>query len=264
MKSISQQSVEEMGGRASVLTRQKRDHVTLDRLLNRLQAASPLDQDRVLRRIYRLAFPHAFAEEAVLWPVIRRLLPDGHELTLQVEQEHQAINILVARLEGLNPGSAEREQVLARLVELLRQDVRDEEDELLPRLQAKLSGAQLRRLGLAWEAVRWIAPTRAHPVVSRRPPGNWLSALPLAVIDRCRDAADALVDGNRGVAAAPLRALSSGLASISHGTERVPGMRLGEDPSTRAGRGSRVGWILVALAAAATASAAVAVARRRQ
>jgi hypothetical protein len=136
--------------------------------------------------------------------VIRRVLRDGHALTLQVEQEHQAINVLVTRLEGLEHGSPERGQVIARLVELLRQDVRDEEDELLPRLQGKLTGAQLRALGIAWEAVRWIAPTRAHPIVARRPPGNWLSALPLAVIDRLRDATDALADRSRGPAGAPL------------------------------------------------------------
>jgi hypothetical protein len=264
MKSIAEQSVAELGGRASVLNRQKRDHVRLDRLLDRLHSARPLDQDRILRRIYRLAFPHAFAEEAVLWPVIRRLLPDGHALTLQVEQEHQAINVLATRLEGMEHGSAEREQVLARLVELLRQDVRDEEDELLPRLQGKLSGPQLRLLGMAWEAVRWIAPTRAHPIVARRPPGNWLSALPLAVIDRCRDATDALQARNRGVAGAPLRALSSGLTRVSHGTEQLPGLRLGEDPSTRVRRRSWRGWALIGLAAMATGSAAVAFARRRR
>jgi hypothetical protein len=264
MKSIAEQSVPELGGRASVLNRQKRDHVRLDRLLDRLHGAPPLDQDRILRRIYRLAFPHAFAEEAVLWPVIRRLLPDGHALTLQVEQEHQAINVLATRLEGLERGSAEREQVLARMVQLLRQDVRDEEDELLPRLQGRLSAAQLRLLGIAWEAVRWIAPTRAHPIVARRPPGNWLSALPLALIDRCRDATDALADRNRGAAGAPLRGLSAGLARISHGTERLPGLRLGEDPSTRVGRGPWRGWAIAGLAAIATGSAALAVARRRR
>ena len=35
------------------------------------------------------------------------------------------------------------------------------------------------RLGLAWEAVRRTAPTRPQPLVSRRPPGNALAALPL-------------------------------------------------------------------------------------
>ncbi len=263
MKSLAQQSIVELGGGLSVLNRQKQDHVRLDQLLHRLGGASAHEQDRVLRKIYRLVFPHAFAEEAVLWPVIRLVLPDGHALTLKVEQEHQEINELVTRLESIDRNSPTREQVLDRVVGLLRQDVRDEEDELLPRLQSKLSSAQLRLLGIAWETVRRIAPTRAHPIVARRPPGNVLSALPLAIVDRCRDLVDDLLYRGPGAVAGPLRGLSSGLTAASHGIERLPGLRRGEDPSTRRGGRSWGGWAAIAIAALATASAAVAVARRR-
>lgn len=264
MKSLAHQSVPELGGRLSVLHRQKRDHVRLDRLLHRLAEAAPAERPPVLREIYRLVFPHAFAEEALLWPVIRRL-PEGHALTLRVEQEHQAINELVTRLESLDPGSPSHELLLAQITGLLSQDVRDEEDELLPRLQDALSPSQLRLLGIAWEAVRLIAPTRAHPIVSRRPPGNVLSALPLALVDRCRDLVDGLIDRGPGPAAAPLGALGSGLAAASHGIERLPGMRRGEDPSTRMGRGFSRGWAVAAVAAlAAGTAAAVAMRRRRE
>ena len=67
-----------MGGPKRVLSRQKRDHVELGRLLDQLAATSPDKAGPLLIRTYRLVFPHAFAEEAVLWPVIRRVLPDGH------------------------------------------------------------------------------------------------------------------------------------------------------------------------------------------
>lgn len=78
--------------------------------------------------------------------------------------------------------------MLDRLATVLREDVRDEEDELLPRLQDALDVRRLRLLGVAWETVRRMAPTRPHPVVSRRPPGNTLAAFPLTVLDRSRDA----------------------------------------------------------------------------
>ena len=263
MKSLAQQNASELGGRLSVLNRQKQDHIKLDRLLHRLGDASDREHGRVLRSIYRLVFPHAFAEEAVLWPVMRGILPDGHALTLRVEQEHQEINQWVTRLESLNRGSPGYQEVLGRVVALLRADVRDEEDALLPRLQARLSPAQLQLLGLAWEAVRWIAPTRAHPVVARRLPGNWFSALPLAVVDRFRDFADSIADGRRGPATAPLRTLSSGLSRVSHGIEQLPGMRRGEDASTRVGGGSPVRWTVLAVVSLAAASGALLAARRR-
>jgi hypothetical protein len=246
--------VEQLGGRGSVLTRQKRDHILLDELLRQLEASPLEEQGQILRRIYRLVFPHAYAEETVLWPLIRRVLPDGHELTLQVEIEHQEINSLAVRLETLEHGSEERPQALARLVALLRQDVRDEEDTLLPSLQMRLGTRQLRRVGLAWEAVRSLSPTRPHQIVSRRPPGNLLAALPLAVIDRLRDGVDAMLDRESALLDIPLRSLGSGLAGASHAVERLPGMKLGEDPATRTAGSRRLGW---GVAAATAVSAAV-------
>jgi hemerythrin superfamily protein len=253
-----------LGGRGSVLARQKRDHIRLDGLLGRLDEVPAERQDAVLLQIYRLVFPHAFAEEAVLWPVIRRVLPEGHALTLQIELEHQRINELVAELEALEPGSPAHGQVLVQVVALLREDVRDEEDSLLPRLQEKLGAGQLRRLGLAWEIVRMMAPTRAHPIVARRPPGNVLSALPLALLDRLRDLLDARLQSGGGAAAPALRRVSSALAGAAHAVERLPGMRSGEDPATRVGRGKRVPWATVALLAAGAGSAALVFASRRR
>ncbi|WP_431331457.1 hemerythrin domain-containing protein [Streptomyces sp. IPPR8] len=85
--------------------RQRRDHARLDTMMNRWLAGGPADELEALwRDIVQLVFSHAFAEETVLWPVLRRVAPDGEELTGRVEEEHQAINELVARLAG--PGTS--------------------------------------------------------------------------------------------------------------------------------------------------------------
>lgn len=264
MRSISTQSISELGGRSSILARQKRDHIKLDGLLRRLTETPANGQGAVLLDIYRLVFPHAFAEEAVLWPLIRRVLPEGDPLTLQVELEHRRINALVTGLEALQPGSPAHDEVLVQVVGLLREDVRDEEDELLPRLQATLSVPQLRLVGILWEVVRAIAPTRAHPIVSRRPPGNVLSALPLALLDRCRDLVDSRLQPGPGRAAPVLRAVSTALARASHSVERFPGMKRGEDPSTRVAGRSGAGWAPATSLALGAGSAALILAWHRR
>jgi hypothetical protein len=231
-RSLARQDPDELGGRLSVLTRQKRDHVRLDELLHELDATPPERQDAVLRRIYRLVFPHAFAEEAVLWPVLRRTVPDGPALTLAIEQEHQEVNELVTRLEELAGDAPDRPAVLARLTEVLREDVRDEEDQLLPELQGLVSRRRLRALGLAWEAVRQVAPTRAHPVVARRPPGNAVAAVPLSVLDRARDRVDGALQSGPARGGAALERVSRSLTRAAHAVERFPLLRRGEDPST--------------------------------
>jgi hypothetical protein len=68
--------------------------------------------------------------------------------------------------------------------------------------------------------------------VSRRPPGNALSGLPLSLLDRTRDLVDA------GVQRAPERmapageAVSRGLAKVAGLVERVPLARTGDRPPT--------------------------------
>ena len=78
-----------LDGAMTVVDRQRRDHARLDDLLVELSTAPPELVDDVLLRIRRLVFPHAFAEEAVLWPMVQRRVPDGDPLTLRVEQEHR-------------------------------------------------------------------------------------------------------------------------------------------------------------------------------
>ena len=232
MTSLAHQDLGQLGGPLSILTRQKRDHERLDRLLKRLARSSPgAEEEAALHAIARLVFPHAFAEESVLWPEARRVLPDGEALTLQVEQEHQEVNELWTSLERLPSGSPGRSTAIVRLTEVLREDVRDEEDELLPRLQDAVGVRRLRALGVAWEAVRRTAPTRPHPVVSRRPPGNALAALPLTVLDRGRDLLDAAAR-RFPQAHGPASRASHGLARAAGRVERTGVLRRGEHPST--------------------------------
>ncbi|UFQ19410.1 MULTISPECIES: hemerythrin domain-containing protein [Streptomyces] len=187
--SIKHRSVEELGGEASVLARQRRDHAEMSQLMARHQALPDgTGREEILQQLIQLVFSHAFAEETVLWPAVRRRVADGEALTAQVEEEHQQINDLTTDIERLPPGDLEREDKIRRVFSLIRQDIRDEEDELLPRLRDVVDAEQLRRLGTAWDAVRKSAPTHPHPAVPRRPPGNALLGVPLSAYDRLRDA----------------------------------------------------------------------------
>lgn len=232
MRSLAEQTVEELGGRWSILHRQKQDHVRLNDMMERLPSTEGDDQDELLNRICRLVFSHAFAEEAVLWPAIRRSLANGEELTARVEREHQQVTELVAALEQSAPDDPARPALIDRTVATLRLDVRDEEDLLLPCLQDAVDTATLRRLGVSWELVRRTAPTRTHPIVSRRPPGQTLSALPLSLTDRLRDGLD------RAARRAPdrfrptLSSASHSLGAVARWIEQIPLLRRGERPET--------------------------------
>ncbi|WP_193045672.1 hemerythrin domain-containing protein [Mycolicibacterium baixiangningiae] len=234
--SLADQNLAQLGGPFSVLTRQKRDHIELDRLLHHIDASTGDERQDYLTELCRLVFPHAFAEEAVLWPAIRKMVPDGEPLTLEIEREHQEINELFTELEKYPVDDPRHRELWPRIESLLREDVRDEEDRLLPMLQDAADRRTLIQLGWAWEAVRRTAPTRPHPVVARRPPGNALAAAPLTVLDRARDHLDRGARRSSGRQRSVLTAVSSGLARVAGLVEHVPPLTRGEDPSTHSPR----------------------------
>ncbi len=235
MRSIADQSVEELGGPRSVLVRMRVEHREMDALIDQLTTASGDAQDELLTQLWRLVYPHAYAEETLLWPAIRAVAADGEQVTLHVEQGHQKLSELTAALEQTRHGDPQRDQLLEEICAELRLDAREEEDVLLPRLQQGMTVQQLRRLGRTWQLIRRTAPTRPHVALSRRPPGNALAAVPLSVLDRVRDRLDRLArSSTRG---ATLAAAASGRLSDAAGAiERLNSLQRGEPLQTRPGR----------------------------
>lgn len=90
-------------------------------------------------------------------------------------------------MERRPPDHHRRAESIREAFALIRQDVRDEEHELLPRLRTALTDRRLRPIGAAWETVRTTPPTHSHPGVARRPPANALDDVPLSFFDRLRD-----------------------------------------------------------------------------
>jgi hemerythrin superfamily protein len=232
---IAGQDLDRLGGCLSILARQRADHEKLDVLMARARAAldeGGTEHSRALRAMARLVFTHAFAEEAVLFPAARRVLPEGDPLTLRIESDHQEVDELMTRLDRSSATDRGHAELLERTLAVLDHDVRSEEDELLPRLQAELGRCELRGLGLALEVVRRASPTRPHPTVSRRPPGQTISALPLTVLDRARDQLQRLDEVTSRRFASRFDAVDRALAALAGAVERLPVMHRGERPET--------------------------------
>jgi len=172
----------------NIIDLQKLDHVHLDRLFKRY-GDEPNDARRAtFRELVDLVTTHAFAEEEVLFPAARRALASGEQLTAEIESQHQRINELLTEMEGMEPGDEGFDRRVDELFPLLRADVRNEEDRLLPAMAERLDPAELERIGAAWAVAKKAAPNRSHPRVPRRPPGNVLAGIPLYVIDHVRSA----------------------------------------------------------------------------
>ena len=194
LTSVADQTEEQRGGPGSILSRQSADHAELDRLMRAYDGANgPDERAALVAELGERALRHAFAEETVLFPAYRRHLPgDRDELTAHIEGDHQQVNQLLEELQDADPRSAGYDARVRRVFEVVRHDAHDEEDDLLPRRQQVAGAAELRAIGAAWEAARLGSPTRPHPKVPRRPPGNVVAGLGLAVSDRVKDVVDRL------------------------------------------------------------------------
>ena len=235
-RSLAEQTVDEMGGPLSILTLQRRDHERLDVLMARARATEHEGghAHRVaLRDVARLVFTHAFAEESVLFPAARGVLAEGDELTVDIEVEHQDVDEVVTELDRSDPEDPDHGDLVHRAFASLERDVRTEEDVLLPRMQATMTRRQLQLVGLQWQLLRWTAPTRPHPVVSRRPPGQVLSALPLTVLDRLRDEVQRVDERTHGRIAPTLDLVDRSLAGLAGRVERMRIIRTGDRPETQ-------------------------------
>lgn len=131
---------------------------------------------------------HEVAEEEVLYPAVRSVLPNGGPLADARIGEQSEAEETLAEMEKLDPGSA---TFSAKLTEL-RSDVlahaEREEREVFAPLRSSLDLAHLESLGMRYEMAKAVAPSHPHPHAPDTPPGNLVLGPVAALFDRVRDA----------------------------------------------------------------------------
>ncbi|MFG1929271.1 hemerythrin domain-containing protein [Mycobacterium sp. NPDC048908] len=131
---------------------------------------------------------HSVAEEQYLYPLARRVLPDGDELADHELKEHAEAEKLMKSLEQTDAEDPQFDELTRQLIDAIRHHVQDEEKDLLPKLRDACDAAQLRELGEKFEHAKKMAPTRPHPSAPDRPPANKVLGPGVGLIDRMRDA----------------------------------------------------------------------------
>lgn len=141
--------------------------------------------DAIARLRRRLSI-HEAVEEQLVHPLVRRQLPDGHHLVVEVLAQEQGAKELLARLEDADPGSDDFEELVRRLFERVRKHVQTEETMVFPALRLHLGPRERMRLGAMVERAERLAPTRPHPHAPSSGPG--VAGIPVVgVLDRARD-----------------------------------------------------------------------------
>jgi hemerythrin superfamily protein len=156
--------------------------------------------DREVKRdafddLVRLLAVHETAEEEVIHPLARDLPGSGGDALVddRLEEERQAKEMLQALLDGGVEADG-FDSALLVLREAVLRHARHEERYEFPRLRQHVPAGRLRALAGAVRAAEAVAPTRPHPGTESAT-ANAVLGLPLAVLDRVRDAVRRAADG---------------------------------------------------------------------
>lgn len=171
-----------------VITVLSNDHAVVDARLEGALTGGDKGRAEAISDIIRELSMHAVAEEVVLYPAIRKALPDGDQLADDALAEHQRIEEALAELDGKSPEDDDVMATLTTFAGEFRHHVREEEDELFPKLRAAMDAEELEALGSKIETTKKTAPTHPHPHAPNTPPGNIIVGPPTGLLDRLRDA----------------------------------------------------------------------------
>ena len=164
------------------------DHAEVEQLFRQIESLPQGEaRDEVVSSVIRELSVHAAIEEQVLYPVMRKELPDGDTLVQQAIEEHQLAKETLARIEGAG-SPAERDPQLVSLIGNVRHHVDEEETELFPKLRASVTSAHMKEMGSKLASAKKLAPTHPHPKAPNTPPGNIVGGVAAGVIDKARDA----------------------------------------------------------------------------
>jgi hypothetical protein len=129
---------------------------------------------------------HEAVEEEYFWPAVRKVMPDGDRWADEaIEQEQQGRNTLTA-LGKLEPDTDEFDELVEKLVLLLRKHVAYEET-LFLQLKSVMPDDERRELGEKLLTAKKLAPTRPHPHTPAKPAVLKTVGAAAAAVDKVRD-----------------------------------------------------------------------------
>jgi len=131
-----------------------RDHRTMEELFREMRSVEA-DRAAALRRLADLLIAHAEAEEAEVYPALRRYRNvDEHDVEHGVEEHTEGNEALLALLEVDGPGAAGWDEKLEDLVQAVNHHLDEEERSLINDTRENVASARRAELGRAFVRAR--------------------------------------------------------------------------------------------------------------
>lgn len=164
------------------------DHREVEDLFDRIERTTDASQlreltDQVITELVR----HSVAEEQYLYPVARERIPDGDALVDQEIADHNEAEEALKALEDFDTSDPQFMTTFRQMSTDVRSHVKEEEEDLFPKLRQHATADELRELGEKVQRAKKLAPTRPHPSAPDTPPLNKVLGPGVGLVDRVRD-----------------------------------------------------------------------------
>ncbi|MFD0432562.1 hemerythrin [Streptomyces sp. WAC 01325] len=179
-----------MGHGGNVIDELMTDHREVEELFGRIEGLTPGSADRKLYadQVTMELVRHSVAEEAYLYPAVRRHVAGGDAIADREIEDHSTAEHIMKDLERCDAGDPEFDRLIGMLMSEVRSHIADEEQNLFPQLRTACPPDALDDLGDKVRQAKKVAPTRPHPAAPDKPPANKLLAPGAGLVDRLRDA----------------------------------------------------------------------------
>lgn len=141
----------------------KDDHKEVKKLFRQFQQAgqdAAAEKGRIVTAILEALTVHTYLENEVMYPEVRRLLPDLDRDVLESYEEHHVADVLCAELAAMEPEHEHFDAKTTVLIENVTHHIEEEEQDWFPKVRKGLGRKQLQDLGERMARLRPTAPRR--------------------------------------------------------------------------------------------------------
>ncbi|MCM2466329.1 hemerythrin domain-containing protein [Methanoculleus oceani] len=140
----------------------KQEHEMVLSQLSELSSKGTSNREQKYNTLKENLMPHMIGEEQAVYP---KLMDSGmQEMALEAIEEHNAVKSLLGQLDS---ASTSKEDVWVAKIKVIQENVKhhisEEEEEIFPQMQEKMSSDELSNLGSSYEE----AKKSAMPVATR-------------------------------------------------------------------------------------------------
>ena len=128
----------------------KADHKEIKRLFRAFESAgerATKQKADLVGRMIELLTVHTYIENEVMYPEVRRLLPDLEDDVLESYEEHHVADLLTAEIAAMSPDAERFDAKVTVLIENVSHHMDEEEQDWFPKVREGLSRKDLQEIG---------------------------------------------------------------------------------------------------------------------